>query len=122
MSKILIAEDQSDLREMMGLTLEMAGYQVSTAPDGEAALRGASEFQPDLIIMDVHMPGLTGCEVCAQLLSLGILPHIPVLLISGMANNEEIQSALASGAHEYIRKPFELDHLISRVDTLLSAV
>jgi CheY-like chemotaxis protein len=120
MTKILIAEDQADLREMMGLTLELAGYQVSTAADGEAALRHAAQLHPDLIIMDVHMPGLTGCEVCAELLNRGLLPHIPVLLISGMANNDEIQTALNAGANEYLRKPFELDHLIQRVGALLA--
>jgi two-component system response regulator RpaA len=121
MSKILIAEDQNDLREMMGLMLQMAGYQISQAPDGEAALAAAAEFQPDLIIMDMHMPGLTGCEVCAKLQNLEALQNIPVLLISGAANQDEIHAGFDAGVQEYLRKPFELSHLIQRVDAMLAA-
>jgi DNA-binding response OmpR family regulator len=121
MQKILVAEDQSDLREMIGLTLSMAGYQVNTAPDGEAALREAAQFQPDLIILDVHMPGLSGCQVCAELQKESDLQRIPVLLMSGQASNEEIHTGLEAGAQEYIRKPFELNQLIERVGVLLSS-
>lgn len=121
MQKILVAEDQTELREMISLTLELAGYHVNTAPDGEAALQGATDFHPDLIIMDVHMPGLSGTEVCQRLQNSQSLQGTPVLLMSGMASNEEIQTAFAAGAHEYIRKPFELDQLIKRVDALLAS-
>lgn len=120
MSKILIAEDQNDLREMMTLTLEFAGHLVASAADGEAAVLRAREFQPDLIIMDVHMPLLDGCQVCEQIKSDETLKQTPILLISGMANAEEIQAGLQAGAQEYMRKPFELNHLIERVDALLT--
>jgi len=117
--KILIAEDQSDLREMIASTLRMAGHEVAAEPDGEAALRTAQQIHPDLIIMDVHMPLLSGFEVCAQLKADKAFLDVRILLISGMANNQEIQAGLNAGAQEYIRKPFELGHF-QRVDALLT--
>lgn len=118
--KILIAEDQSDLREMIALTLRMAGHEVAAETDGQAALRTAQETHPDLIILDVHMPLLSGFEVCQLLQADETSRDIRILLISGMANNEEIQAGLNAGAREYIRKPFELGHFIQRVDALLT--
>lgn len=119
-SKILVAEDQTDLREMIALTLRMAGHEVSAEPDGQAALRTAQQIHPDLIILDVHMPLLTGFEVCQLLQADETLRDVRILLISAMANDEEIQAGLNAGAHEWIRKPFELGHLIQRVDALLT--
>lgn len=118
--KILIAEDQSDLRDMIALTLRMAGHEVAAEPDGQAALRTAQQIHPDLIILDVHMPLLSGFEVCQLLQADETFRDIRILLISGMANNEEIQAGLKAGAREYIRKPFEIGHLIQRVDALLA--
>lgn len=120
MAKILVADDQTDLLEMIRTTLGMSGHEVIAVADGELALRAAAEFGPDLIIVDAHMPGLSGPEVCARLQAEAGLRGAPILLISGMASTEEIQAALEAGALEYLRKPFELSHLIERVDALLT--
>ncbi len=121
MSKILIAEDQADLREMIVLTLRLAGHDVADAPDGEAALLMARQSQPDLIILDMHMPLLTGWQVCEKLRADQSMQSTPILLISGMANSEEIQAGLQAGAQECMRKPFELSQLMQRVEALLPA-
>lgn len=116
MSKILIADDQADLREMIQLGLSLSGHQVFAAPDGDVALQAAADFSPDLIIMDAQMPGPGSRALCAQLQG---LHNTPILLISGMADSAEIQAALQAGAREYLRKPFELHDLLERVKALL---
>ncbi len=121
MSKILIAEDQADLREMIVLTLRLAGHDVADAPDGEAALLMALQLRPDLIILDMHMPLLTGWQVCEKLRADQSMHRTPILLISGMADREEIQAGLQAGAQECMRKPFELSQLMQRVEALLPA-
>src|SRR5690554_1262208 len=120
MPRILIADDQSDLLEMIRLSLSLSGHEVLTAPDGDAALQAAADFWPDLIIVDAQMPGPGGPALCARLHELGAAQDTPILLISGMADCAEIQAALAAGAQEYLRKPFELNDLLQRVDALLS--
>ena len=119
MPKILIADDQPDLREMIRLSLSLSGYHVLTAPDGHVALEVAAGFGPDLIIVDARMPGPSGPALCARLHDLAATHGAPILLISGMADCAEIQAALEAGAREYLRKPFELNHLLDRVDALL---
>lgn len=121
-AKILVAEDQEDLREMISATLRLAGHRVTSVPDGEAALRLAQQSQPDLIILDMHMPLLTGWQVCEKLRADQSLRSTPILLISGLANDDEIRAGLLAGAQEYIRKPFELSQLMQRVEALLPTV
>ena len=122
MAKILIAEDQADLRQMIALTLELAGHQVVAAQDGEIAVQQAKETLPDLIILDLHMPRLNGAQVCERLKALDEFYGTPILIISAVANTDEVQAGLNAGAREYIRKPFELDHFMGRVEALLTQV
>lgn len=119
MTKILIADDHPELREMIRLSLSMSGYQVETAPDGHAALEAAVDSWPDLFIVDARMPGPSGPALCAQLHDLAPAEGTPILLISGLAECAEIQAALQAGAQEFLRKPFELDDLLQRIDSLL---
>jgi DNA-binding response OmpR family regulator len=121
MARILVAEDQSDLREMISFTLRLAGHQVVATNDGAEALQQAQDTQPDLIILDLHMPRLTGYEVCRQLKALEAFKDTPVIIISAKGSPDEIQAGLDAGASEYIRKPFPIDNLTSRVRALLGA-
>lgn len=121
MSRILVAEDQSDLREMITFTLRLAGHQVISTTDGAEALQQAQDTLPDLIILDLHMPRLTGYEVCRQLKALDAFQNTPVIIISAKGNADEIQAGLDAGASEYIRKPFPIENLTSRVQALLAA-
>lgn len=122
MPKILIVDDQPELLEMIRAGLSLAGYKVRTAPDGQAALQAAAQFWPDLVIMDVNMSGLSGAALCAQLRQLAGTRQVPILLISAMATAEQLQATLQAGAREYLRKPFEIGHLLQRVDALLSQI
>jgi len=121
MARILVAEDQSDLREMISFTLRLAGHQVVATNDGAEALQQAQDTQPDLIILDLHMPRLTGYEVCRQLKALEDFKDTPVIIISAKGSPDEIQAGLDAGASEYIRKPFPIENLTSRVRALLGA-
>jgi two-component system alkaline phosphatase synthesis response regulator PhoP len=121
MSKILIAEDQDDLREMIAQTLQLSGYEVVSSQDGEHAYQQAKSLQPDLIILDYELPGLNGRQVCKKLKSLDAFTETPIVMISSYGNQRYLERSLEAGAKEFIRKPFELSHLIERVDSLLAA-
>ena len=120
MARILVAEDQSDLREMISFTLRLAGHQVVATTDGAQALQEAQDSRPDLIILDLHMPRMTGYEVCRQLKALDEFKDTPVIIISAKGSADEIQAGLDAGANEYIRKPFPIESLTSRVEALLA--
>ena len=121
MTKILIAEDQDDLRDMIAQTLRLAGYEVVAAADGERAFQQAKSTQPDLIILDYELPRLDGSQVCRQLKALDAFSQTPVLIISSYGNPHYVETSLAAGAQAFIRKPFELAHLTEKVNALLAA-
>ena len=120
-TKILIAEDQDDLREMIAHTLRLSGYEVVSAKNGERAVQLATKINPDLIILDYELPRLNGRQVCKRLKALETFTNTPIVIISSYGNPRYMEASLEAGAEEFIRKPFELDHLIQRVDTLLAA-
>lgn len=120
MPKILIAEDQADLREMIALTLRLAGFEVVAAADGEQAYQQANVALPDLIILDLEMPHLNGSEVCKKLKARQAFANTPVVIMSSHDNPVEIENSLRAGAREYIHKPFELNFLMDKVVTLLT--
>jgi DNA-binding response OmpR family regulator len=120
MMKILIAEDQADLREMIALTLRLSGYEVLATEDGAQAYQQAASTLPDLIILDLDLPFLSGSEVCRRLKARRELAGTPVLIMSSHEDPLVIQDSLNAGARGYIRKPFELDQLLQRVDILLT--
>jgi len=120
MPKILIAEDQADLREMIALTLRLAGFEVVAAADGEQAYQQANVALPDLIILDLELPHLSGSEVCKKLKARQAFANPPVVIMSSHDNPVEIENSLRAGAREYIHKPFELNFLMDKVVTLLT--
>lgn len=119
MAKILVAEDEKDIRELIFFSLNHQGFEVSVAVDGEDAVEKALELQPDLIIMDVRMPRMTGYEACAKIKGIEELKEIPIVMLSAKGQEAEIQTGLNVGAYEYILKPFAPDELIQRVKQIL---
>lgn len=119
--KILVAEDQADLREMIATSLAIAGHQVIPAVDGQEAVEQAEKTKPDLILLDLNMPRLDGSQVCAHLKAKDEFRNVPILIMSG-GSPELIEASLQAGAFECLQKPFELDHLIRRVEALLTTV
>ena len=120
MARILIAEDEPDIRELVAFTLRFAGHEVITTSNGEEALQQASQVIPDLILMDVRMPRMTGFEACRAMKTNPALKDIPVVFLSAKGQDSEIQSGLDAGAEEYILKPFAPDQLTERVIAILS--
>jgi DNA-binding response OmpR family regulator len=120
MAKILIAEDERDIRELVTFTLRYAGHEVHQATNGEEALNMAREIVPDLILMDVRMPKMTGYEACRHMKADEKLKNIPVVFLSAKGQETEIQTGLEVGATDYILKPFAPDQLIKRVSEILT--
>lgn len=119
MAKILIAEDEKDIRELVAFTLRFAGFDVVTATNGVEAVEVATETQPDLILMDVRMPKMTGYQACEKLKEQEATRNIPVVFLSAKGQESEIEQGLQSGAERYILKPFALDELTRQVNAIL---
>ncbi len=119
MAKILIAEDERDIRDLVAFTLRFAGYEVFAATNGEEAVALASQVNPDLILMDVRMPRMTGYEACKLLKGNPDLKDIPIVFLSAKGQETEIQQGLDAGAEEYLLKPFAPDQLTVRVKAIL---
>jgi CheY-like chemotaxis protein len=120
MAKILIAEDERDIRDLVAFTLRFAGHEVFSASNGEEAVEMAPKINPDLILMDVRMPRMTGYEACKAMKADPDLKDIPVVFLTARGQDTEIQQGLEVGAEEYLLKPFAPDHLTSRIKTILA--
>src|SRR5215813_12020332 len=121
MAKILIAEDERDIRELIEFTLTAyAGHQVFKAANGAEAVELAPQVLPDLIMMDVRMPRMTGYEACRELKKIDSVKDIPVVFLSAKGQESEIDSGLDAGAYDYILKPFAPDQLAVRVGEILA--
>jgi two-component system alkaline phosphatase synthesis response regulator PhoP len=120
MAKILIAEDERDIRDLITFTLSFAGHQVTAASNGAEAVEKALQLIPDLILMDVRMPRMTGYEACKRMKEEESIKHIPVAFLSAKGQETEVQTGLEAGAVEYILKPFSPDELTERVKKLLA--
>lgn len=120
MAKILIAEDERDIRELVTFTLNFAGYEVVAASNGEEAIQLVEREMPDLVILDVRMPRMTGYEACTLIKNNPKTAHIPVVFLSAKGQEAEIQTGLQAGADEYLLKPFAPDQLIAHVQRMLA--
>ncbi len=120
MARILIAEDEPDIRELVAFTLRFAGHEVTATANGEEAVQQASRVSPDLIIMDVRMPKMTGYDACRAMMADVTLNDIPVVFLSANGQDSEIQTGLDVGAEEYLLKPFAPDQLAERVKAILA--
>ena len=121
MPKVLIADDSLSVRKVAERLLIAAGYDVTLAANGEEALKQLAAVQPDLVIVDVIMPDKSGFEVCAHVRSHATLSTTPVLLISGVVDDDITQQAVACRADGVIKKPFHGSSLQDRVQALLAS-
>jgi len=119
MSKILVAEDERDIRDLVAFTLRFAGHEVVVANNGEEAVQTAIQSNPDLILMDVRMPRMTGYEACKVMKANPDLKDIPIVFLTARGQESEIQQGLEAGAEEYLLKPFAPDQLTTRVKAIL---
>ena len=120
MAKIVIAEDERDIRDLIAFTLRFAGHEVVAASNGEEAVEIAERENPDLILMDVRMPRMTGYDACRVLKAKPQFIDTPVVFLSAKGQESEIETGLDAGAEEYMLKPFAPDQLTSRVSEILA--
>jgi len=119
MARILIAEDERDIRDLITFTLTFAGHEVIPTANGEEAYRLALKEIPDLILLDVRMPRMTGYEACEQLKATSSTRNIPVVFLSAKGQESEVRTGIEVGAEEYILKPFSPDQLTARIQEIL---
>lgn len=120
MAKILVAEDERDIRDLIAFTLRYAGYEVVAVSNGEEAVIAAGDELPDLILMDVRMPKMTGYEACQRIKADPKIQHLPVVFLSAKGQEAEIRTGMEAGAEEYFLKPFAPMELTARVKELLA--
>jgi len=113
--KILIADDDAQMLRAVRITLTARGYDVISASDGKAALDAAIRSHPDLIVLDLGMPGLNGIEVIEAVRGWS---QVPILVVSGRSESWEKVEALDAGADDYVTKPFSADELLARIRAL----
>jgi DNA-binding response OmpR family regulator len=116
-SHILVAEDQADIRDLIVLNLQGAGYEVESVVDGQAALASQAERASDLLILDLMMPRLDGLEVCKALRARG--RATPILMLTAKSTELDRVLGLELGADDYLTKPFSMAELLARVKALL---
>ena len=119
MQKVLIAEDERDIRELVGFTLKMAGFETVFAVNGLEAVYRAKEDIPDIILMDLHMPGLDGDEAARQIASDPITKDIPIIFLTARDQDAEICGQIGQGV-DFIAKPFAIDSLTRKVKDVLA--
>ena len=114
--KILIADDDPDLRALIGFALTQAGYLVLRAPDGPSALRAFEAESPDLVVLDINMPGASGFQVCE---AIRLKSRVPIMMLTVRGEEEDLVRALELGADDYLNKPFSPRTLLARIKALL---
>lgn len=122
MTHILLAEDEPDIRHLVSYKLSRSGFEVHAVNDGLAALHAIRHFVPDLAILDVQMPRMSGIEVCRDLRASPGTAHLPVLMLTARARPQDLEAAFAAGATDYVTKPFSPRELMLRVEAMLSRV
>lgn len=119
MKKILVIDDYPDNVFLIQDRLEKAGYEVVTAYDGTAGLNKAYDENPDLILLDVMMPDISGFEVCKRLAADQRTKLIPIILLTALIDSDNVKEGLDAGAFDYIKKPFNKAELLSRIKSAL---
>lgn len=120
MTKIVIAEDEPDIRDLITFTLRFAGFEVIAGSNGEEGYELTKREKPDLVMMDVRMPKMTGYEACRKIKADPEIAHIPVIFLSAKGQESEIQTGLDAGAEEYLLKPFAPGDLADRIRAVLA--
>jgi CheY-like chemotaxis protein len=119
---IMVVDDNEPSRDALSRRLERRGYRILTAVDGQQAVATGQAELPDLILMDLGLPGIDGWEATRQLKAAGATRHIPIIVLSAHAMTNDRDLALASGANDFDTKPVRFEQLLGKIDALLKAV
>ncbi|HEU6446248.1 MAG TPA: response regulator [Gaiellaceae bacterium] len=115
----LIADDDPDILLLLSLTLERDGYEVVVARDGLSAYEAALERVPHLVVLDLMMPGLDGCEVTRRLRAEEATKDVPIVIVTAFAEESQVANAIEAGADLYVKKPFSPKELLAKTASLL---
>ena len=116
---VLVIEDEPDIRELVEFNLKKYDYNVLLANNGEKGLNDARSYEPDLILLELMLPGIQGIDVCRVIKSDENIKSIPIIILSALGQEEDIVLGLEAGADDYVSKPFSLDVLNARIKTVL---
>lgn len=120
MSRILIVDDEFSVRALLRDVLELEDYEVSEAEDGPTALASMAEQRPDLVLLDIMMPGMSGIDVLAQVRADARLRDIPVVLLTAAGDDDTTWAGWTTGASLYLNKPFDHMNLLEWIERLLA--
>ena len=120
MARILVADYDVDIRELIEFKLSTHGHEIVAVNDGAAAVAACREYKPDLAVLDVMMPGMSGLDAIRVIRSDEAMADIPVILLTARAQESDVETGFDSGADDYITKPFSPRELASRVQALLA--
>jgi two-component system alkaline phosphatase synthesis response regulator PhoP len=120
--KILVVEDEAPIQELLQFNLERSKYRVKVVDSGEEALTVAAQYQPDLILLDIMLPGADGLEVCKQLKANSKTQNIPIIMLTALCEEADIVTGLELGADDYITKPFSPRVLLARIKAALRRI
>jgi len=119
-ARILVADDDVDIRELVEFKLSTMGHDIVAVGDGAAAVEACRAQKPDLAVLDVMMPGVSGLDAIREIRADPALADLPIILLTARAQESDVETGFGSGADDYITKPFSPRELASRVQALLS--
>ncbi len=122
MPSALIVDDDQDICDLVAYKLDHSGYDVRRAKDGEQAIEAVTAVQPDIVLLDIMMPGLSGLEVLERWRTEAATARLPVLLLTARAQEADVERGFELGADDYIVKPFSPRELVGRVNAVLARV
>ncbi|HER44010.1 MAG TPA: response regulator transcription factor [Candidatus Eisenbacteria bacterium] len=120
--KILVVDDEEDIRELVRYNLERNGYEVSCVSSGEEALDVIRSYRPELVVLDLMLPGIDGFEVCRTIKSDPKTEHLPIIMLTAKGEESDVVTGLELGAEDYIVKPFSPQVLLARVRAVLRRI
>ena len=121
MAKVLLVEDNEMNRDMLGRRLQRRGFELVIAIDGEEGIAKALSEQPDIILMDMSLPGIDGWEATRRLKSMAEMQAIPIIALTAHAMSGDREKALEAGCDDYDTKPVEFDRLLGKIESLLKS-
>jgi DNA-binding response OmpR family regulator len=122
MVTVLLAEDDTDIRDLVTFKLRQQGYEVRAFEDGLSALASARDDTPDLAVLDITMPGMSGLDVCRELRADPATSDVPIILLTARAQESDIETGFSVGADDYVVKPFSPRELVSRMQAVLARI
>lgn len=120
MAKVLVVDDEPNIVLSLEFLMQQAGFDVATAEDGETALASVADGAPDLILLDISLPGISGFDVLERLRANPVHARLPIIMLTAHGREVEREKGMALGADDYITKPFSTQVLVEKVKSLLA--